>query len=76
MAEERALIGNDPDVHTGDKESDRAVLVGESDPDVVEPTEVAKGDPTKAVDLVLADSVMGWRLSWIWFGFKPGVESG
>ena len=50
-------------MHTGDQESDRAVLVGESDPYVVEATEVAKGDPTKAVDLVLADSVMGWRLS-------------
>jgi hypothetical protein len=63
-------------VHTGDEESDGAVLVGESEPNVVEPTQVGKGYPTKTVDLVLADSVMGWRLSRIWLGFESGVESG
>ena len=59
LAEQRALLGDDADMVACDEKSHRAVFVSEPHADVSEPAEIAQGDPTKAVDFVLADSEMG-----------------
>ena len=56
FAEQRAFLCDDADVGAGDEKSDWAVLVDETQADVMEPTQVAESDSPEAVDLVLSDA--------------------
>ena len=63
-ADELTILGDDPDVWSGDEESHLAVFVGHADGDVTELAEVAQGDRAEGVDLVSADAVVDcWRRS-------------
>jgi hypothetical protein len=57
-----------------DKQANWTILVGEAETNVSEPAQIAKGNSTETVDLVLADSEMGGRISWVGFGLEAGVE--
>ena len=56
LAEQRAFLCDDADVGAGDEKSDWAVLIDETEADVMEPTQVAESDSPEAVDLVLSDA--------------------
>ena len=56
--DELAIGADDAYVRTGDEELDLAISVFDSDGDVAEPTEVAKRDFAKRIDLVMTDAVV------------------
>jgi hypothetical protein len=59
LAEEGAVVGEDPDVLVGDEEVDEFAAVGSADADVVEAAEVAEGDLAGLVDVVVAHPEVG-----------------
>jgi hypothetical protein len=64
--DQRSVFCQDPDVEVGHQDDDADAGVAAAEPEVVQPAVVAKGDDPGAVDLVVADAVVGrdgrtWR---------------
>jgi hypothetical protein len=74
--DELAIVGDDADVWAGNQELDSEVFVSDADGDMAKLAEVAEGDLTAGIDLVLADAVVlgCWLASGL--GLDAGVEDG
>ena len=59
MADELAVLGEDPDVEVGHQEDHRRPGMGPSEADLEKPTVITQGDAAGPVDSVLADSQVG-----------------
>jgi hypothetical protein len=59
LAQQLAVLGDDPHLQISDQDQDAGAGVAAAQADVVEPTVVAQGDDAGAVDLVVADAVVG-----------------
>ena len=57
LADDSAVVGEDPDVGAGDEHGDGSAGVSAAEADVVESALVADGDLAVAVDLVVAETV-------------------
>jgi hypothetical protein len=76
--DQRSVLGQHAHVEVRDEHEDADAGVAAAQPDVVEPAVVAQGDDAGAVDLVVADAVVGrdggtWRAGG---GLRPGGERG
>jgi len=62
LANQGAVLGQDPDLCIGDQQPHPLAGIGAADGDVAEPAQVAEGDPARAVYAVLANAeVDGWN---------------
>ena len=74
LADQGAVVGEDPDVLVGDQEMDGFAAVSPADADVVEAAEVAEGGLAGLVDAIVADAEVGLGGGADGVGFEAGVE--
>ena len=76
LADQGAVVGEDPDVLVGDQEVNGFAAVSLAAPDVVEAAEVAEGDRAGLVDAVVADAEVGLGGGSDGVSLEAGVEGG